>query len=475
MAQTLSSPQRYRGFVLTATGLQKLRQRIKQLETQTRLRQSPRSIAERVQLSEPDGIHSITVRKILDGKNGVDKRSLQLVFQVLQLQLEEGDCAHAGLCQLPAAILEATVEATVAAPPRHQDWSEALNGSSFYGRASELTQLKQAVSEHCRLVQILGIAGIGKTALVTAFAKTVQAEFEIVIWKSLHHAPAVQTVLTSILQILIQHTGKSVELPTQVEALTELLIEQFQNHRCLIVFDHFDSILSGKQYAGYCRPGYEAYRELLQVIAEVPHQSCVLITSREKPRALGIAEERQIRSLQLNGLSASECQQFSNHRELIGSTDDWRLLIQQYDGNPLILKMIAVYIQSYFDGRISDYLKYLKLGKLLFSDLRDLFNQQFDRLSTLEQELVYRLALYHKPISVSQFREDITSSISHQYLLEGLDSLGQRSLLRRQGVYFSLDPIMKVYVNECLIEQRDHSSSKRKLEIVPHNHPAALC
>jgi hypothetical protein len=152
MTQALHSPQRYRGFVLTTTGLQKLRQRVQQLESQTRLRQSPRMIAERVQLSEPDGIHSITVRKILSGDNGVDRRSIQIVFQVLQLQLEEGDYAHAGLCQR-----------SVVQPPRSsQAWSEAINPPNFSGRVSELSQLHQAIlTEHCQLVQILGMAGVG--------------------------------------------------------------------------------------------------------------------------------------------------------------------------------------------------------------------------------------------------------------------------------------------------------------------------
>lgn len=460
MTQALHNPQRYRGFVLTATGLQKLRQRIQQLEAQTRLRQSPRTIAERVQLSEPDGIHPITVRKILGGDNGVDRRSIQVVFQVLQLQLEEGDYAHAGLCQR-VDIQPKLPEM----PPRSQDWSEALHTPNFYGRVPELSQLNQAIlTEHCRLVQILGMAGVGKTVLTTQIAKAVEPEFERVIWQSLHHAPALQTVLSSILQLLSKQSER-VELPTQIEALTRLLIQQLQNHRCLLILDHFDAILCDKQYAGYCRPGYEAYNELLRVIAEVPHQSCLLITSREKLRVTS-AQKGSIRLLQLNGLSPSDCQQIVNsHHQLVGTASEWQSLVHQCNGHPSVAKMVTDCIHDYFDSCIANYLDYLKSGELLFGDLRDLFDQQFERLFALEQELVHRLALYRAPVSAAQFHEDLRTSVSHQPWLEALDSLGRRSLLRRQGAYLTLDPLMQTYVNECLLEP-DSALSKPRLKIV---------
>jgi hypothetical protein len=470
MAKTLHSPQRYRGFVLTAAGLQKLHEQIKQLEGKTRRRQSPRTIAERVQLSEPEGIHPITVRKILNGENGVDKRSIQLIFQVLQIQLEEGDYAHAGLYQQPTEAQSS--EKAPAEPPvetvsllksqgDYWNWSEVMGEFDLIGRVDELAQLNQAIiTERCQFIQILGVAGIGKTALATLLARAVGSEFEFVIWKSLHHAPALPIVLTSILHLLGKQTGESIKLPAHTEELKGLLIEQLQKHRCLLVFDHFDSILCSKQYTGYCRQGYEAYSDLLRVVAEVSHQSCLVITSREKPRVPGIEADHRIRSLQLSGLSSSECQQlYGSHRNLIGSADEWRSLVERCGGNWLVLKTIVIWIQDYFNGRIADYLLYLRHGRLLFGELRDLLSQQFERLSPVERELVCRLALYQAPVLMSQFRKDMTSAMTQQYWLEGLDSLSRRSLLHRQAGYLSLDLMMQIYVNECLVEPGDTASS----------------
>ena len=60
----------------------------------------------------------------------------------------------------------ATLLAARAAPPsveRAQDWGEAPETLGFVGRADELALLRRWVlDEHCRLVAILGMGGIGK-------------------------------------------------------------------------------------------------------------------------------------------------------------------------------------------------------------------------------------------------------------------------------------------------------------------------
>ena len=46
------------------------------------------------------------------------------------------------------------------------DWGDALAVPNFYGREEELALLSQwIVSEDCRVVSVLGMGGIGKSAL----------------------------------------------------------------------------------------------------------------------------------------------------------------------------------------------------------------------------------------------------------------------------------------------------------------------
>src|SRR5205085_808766 len=46
------------------------------------------------------------------------------------------------------------------------DWGDALDVPSFFGRQGELATLSEwVVQDHCRVVSVLGLGGIGKSAL----------------------------------------------------------------------------------------------------------------------------------------------------------------------------------------------------------------------------------------------------------------------------------------------------------------------
>ena len=73
--------------------------------------------------------------------------------------------------------------------PLPQDWGEAPDVSVFYGRTEELATLEQwIVRDRCRLIVLLGMGGVGKTALAVKVGQQVQSEFDYVIWRSLHNA-----------------------------------------------------------------------------------------------------------------------------------------------------------------------------------------------------------------------------------------------------------------------------------------------
>ncbi len=64
------------------------------------------------------------------------------------------------------------------------DWNKAPENNFFYGRTSELKILRKwLIEERCRLIAVVGMGGIGKTALSLRCAKNLQHEFEFVIWR----------------------------------------------------------------------------------------------------------------------------------------------------------------------------------------------------------------------------------------------------------------------------------------------------
>ena len=180
--------------------------------------------------------------------------------------------------------------ATDQAMPRHElgrrvDWSEALAVPSFYGRAREVATLSQwVVQERCRVVSVLGMGGIGKSALAVSLMHQLAPHFEVVLWRSLRDAPACEVLLEDCFQALAPQPLR--EVPTSLERRLGLLLEYLREERVLLLLGNLEVLLEEGDGMGRMRAGYEDYARLLRQVAQTEHQSCLLLTSREKPRDL---------------------------------------------------------------------------------------------------------------------------------------------------------------------------------------------
>lgn len=344
-------------------------------------------------------------------------------------------------------------EGVSASTSQHQDWGEAPDVSIFYGRTQELAMLEQwIVKDRCRLVAIVGMGGIGKTNLSVRCAKQMQDEFESVVWRSLRNAPPIQELLADLIQSLSNQ--QITHLSSDVDDGVSRLIDYLHRHRCLLVLDNVETILR-RGLAGYYRQEHEGYRELLRRVGEAPHQSCLVLTSLEKPREIAALEGKTlpVRSLQLTGLQ-SEAREIFKEKNL-SEADKWGELIQLYRGNPLALKIVATTIQELFGGNVSEF---LKQNTIVFGDISDILDEQFERLSALEQEILYWLAIECKPVSLPKLREDILSPVAQPEIIEALESLRRRSLIERTAaageVLFTLQqPVVTEYVTSHFIRQ----------------------
>ncbi|MBD2015919.1 NACHT domain-containing protein [Microcoleus sp. FACHB-53] len=332
-----------------------------------------------------------------------------------------------------------------------QDWGEAVDISVFYGRTEELAKLEQwIVQERCRLVALLGMGGIGKTTLSIKVAQQIQDEFEYVIWRSLRNAPPIQEILADIIKFLSNQ--QDTDLPETVGGRISRSLDYLRSKRCLIVLDNAESILQGSDHAGEYREGYEDYGELIRRVGGTSHQSCLVLTSREKPKEVASSEGEtpSVRSLQLKGLKAVEGEEIFKVKGLSGSEEEQIKLIEFYKGSPLALKIISTTIKELFDGNIAEF---LAQGSVVFGQVRDLLEQQFNRLSDLEREVMYWLAINREPVSLSELREDIVSLASPPKLIEAVQSLVRRSLIEKSSALFTLQPVVMEYLSDRLIEQ----------------------
>ncbi|WP_019499731.1 NB-ARC domain-containing protein [Pseudanabaena sp. PCC 6802] len=335
----------------------------------------------------------------------------------------------------------------------YQDWGEAINVSAFYGRTDELALLKQWIvgdhaNLHCSVVAILGMGGIGKTALSVSLAQQIQNEFNYVIWRSLRNPRPLQELLTDIVNVLSDR--QSINLSKNTSELVACLLEYLRGYRCLLVLDNYEAVLQSGSIHGQYREGYEDYGQFLHQLGEVHHQSCAILTSREKPLEIEALQGRilPVRILNLKGLQFLEGQQILSSKGLSISIEESNKLVDRYDGNPLALKIVATAILELFNGNTHDF---LQQNAIVFNGIRHLLEQQFQRLSGLETSVMYWLAINRKPVLLDELQLDIVPAISKAILLEILISLSRRSLIERYPTGFTQQSAIMEFITDKLV------------------------
>ena len=401
-------------------------------------------------LAEAAEISLSTVRNFLKGKN-ISRANFLDICEYLELNFEE--VADLDTVSPPAITKEAItpVKTTYNSSSSQQDWGEAPDVLEFYGRAEELATLQQWITEDkCRLIALLGMGGIGKTALSVKLAKTIttQHPFQFVIWRSLRESPPVEKIVTDLIKIL--SCQQETDLPDSLGEKITKLIGYLNSSRCLVVLDNAESILQDGTQAGCYRQGYEGYGTLLRRLGNSSHQSCVLITSREKPTEIAASEgeTRLVRTLPVLGLTKS-VQKILKAKGISGSAAEMTRLTEVYSGNPLAINIVATSIKDLFGGNLATF---LAQETTIFSDIERLLDSQFNRLGQLEEGIMYWLAINREPVSWEGLQDDIFfhyPTISQ--LTESLQGLRRRSLIERVDDGFTLQNVVMEYMTQKLI------------------------
>jgi transcriptional regulator with XRE-family HTH domain len=349
----------------------------------------------------------------------------------------------------------ATPVAPAAAEPATSvriDWVGALDVSHFAGREVEVAELTQWIfQERCRLVALLGMGGIGKSMLASFLGSRLSLEFEALLWRSVRDAPPCEELVADCITFFSE--TPPAELPASLEQRITQLVARLQASRCLLVLDNLESILaSGDREGGYL-PGYEGYGRLIARLAETAHQSCVLLTSREKPKEIEPLEGTRspVRSLRLVGLDEQAAHELLADKELYGTPAAWGRLVAGYAGNPLALKIVAQAISDLFDADLD---RFLKEGELIFNGIRPVLRQQVGRLTALEHILLTWLAVLREWTELPTLLQVLHPRVLRAQLLEALEALSRRSLLERgQQASFGLQSVVMEFLTDKLGER----------------------
>lgn len=328
-------------------------------------------------------------------------------------------------------------------PSLSHDWSEVVDLPVFIGRDAELQQLEQwMITENQRLVGVFGLGGVGKTALCVRFAQRFQEHFDCVIWRSLRNPQDFSGFIVNILQAF-GAVPKS-PLPDSPGDLVSLLLKCLQQHHCLLVLDDWWPLFASQKPAGVYRQNMQAYGLLLRRLGESQHHSKVLLTSRERPTGLMFRQTSSfpVRSLHLDSLDRAAARQFLGTCGL-AEADHNDLLWDHYSGNLYALKAAAATICDFFNGNVD---QFISRKELIYGDAKRLIQQQFDRLTELEKQIMLVLFKVNNWVEILDVEHHLKDQETEGSILEALESLHHRSFILRNSGQICQPNILREYI-----------------------------
>jgi DNA-binding CsgD family transcriptional regulator len=242
--------------------------------------------------------------------------------------------------------------------------------SGWTGRDNLITNLTQKLQSNCRLLLLVGLTGIGKTALAERLSIDLSSKFdhdpEKLCRKNFDDKNTPSDFITVAVKWLENAEEKVLpEERKQPQSLLLRLVTYFCHHPNLVLIDSLELVLMGDENTGWSDFIDELWSQFFASLlsAEIC-KSRFIITSQELPNVLDKVSSRYPNFFycqRLDGLSGTEQFNLFNKVGLganLPSVIDMKLLLrigQAYKGHPLALRTIAGEIINDFASQVSVY------------------------------------------------------------------------------------------------------------------------
>jgi ATP/maltotriose-dependent transcriptional regulator MalT len=274
----------------------------------------------------------------------------------------------------------------------------------FVGRKQEL----KLISSRLNFIVLEGIAGIGKTSLLQAYAVTLPRN--LLFWHTFKETDSFDHVVNKLAIFLeelnfgdlmhyVNGSGKD------DSAKLDLLTRGLSRNKCVLIFDD------------YQRQHDEKIDSLLQHLQRNSSKAKIIVVSRIRPSFLTNASD--FTELKLEGLSQKEAVQLLRRRNVHLKNEQIANIYRKTSGHPLAMTLLGTILEHDF-----------KASESLLStpQIESLIDELLHSLTDNERDLLVALSAFRNPIP-GECVIQVIKNRGIRYLLQSL----QRKMILKQA------------------------------------------
>jgi predicted ATPase/class 3 adenylate cyclase/DNA-binding SARP family transcriptional activator len=325
----------------------------------------------------------------------------------------------------------------------------------FIGRENELAQINALISHpDCRLISLVGIGGCGKTRLAIQAAEQNQTFLGSVYFISLAAVSTREDFIPAIAEAVGCSFHSLFNISTSLDKAQDLLFRFLSDRKALLVLDNLEQLIGCADVISgliSSAPGVKLLvtsRERLNL----PNEWVLEIVGLSFPHGQELSQVSQFESVQLFVKTAQRVAQYEV------AEYEWTAIAricQLLEGMPLGIEMAAAWTKVLscieIDAEIARDFDFLTTSWHGMPErhrtLRAVFDYSWNLLSTKEQDVFLRLAIFPDGFT-RQAAFEVVGGTLHLLM-----ALVDKSFLRRvSSGRFEIHPVLKHYADEKLEE-----------------------